>query len=433
MKYIILALLSVSITSTAFSGGHDKWAEKVKQKNNGKKIIIAVASHPSVNAFKKMIPDFENLTGIDVVLDEMEEGQLGQKLTLEVSSGVTNYDVAMVAIERNPKVANAKYTMPLNKMINSASTPSWFDYDDILPAYRDMFLWKGEHYAIPFAGETVFLFYRKDLFDKYNLEVPKTYAEMLNTAAFFDENEDRVDGMSFRVRLGWEFTYTWSIFMFPFGGQMMDPVTGKPNMNIPGNAYSLSYMKELAKHAPVGVESFSFPEAWDAFMLGKTAMMVEASAAAPEIENPKKSIVAGKVGYSPMPKGPAGAFSGVWGWGLGVTEESKNKDAAWAFVMYMTSKGMQDDYLKNGGIPSRSSSLEDRSNWGKHPYYKATLDTLSQADDLGKAGHSVVVRIPEWGKISDVMGTDGARAFIGEISPEQAMLQIQDKVEKIFD
>ena len=99
----------------------------------------------------------------------------------------------------------------------------------------------------------------------------------------------------------------------------------------------------------------------------------------------------------------------------------------------MTSKGMQDDYLKNGGIPSRSSSLEDRSNWGKHPYYKATLDTLSQADDLGKAGHSVVVRIPEWGKISDVMGTDGARAFIGEISPEQAMLQIQDKVEKIFD
>ena len=212
------------------------------------------------------------------------------------------------------------------------------------------------------AGETVFLFYRKDLFDKYNLEVPKTYAEMLNTAAFFDENEDRVDGMSFRVRLGWEFTYTWSIFMFPFGGQMMDPVTGKPNMNIPGNAYSLSYMKELAKHAPVGVESFSFPEAWDAFMLGKTAMMVEASAAAPEIENPKKSIVAGKVGYSPIHKGPAGAFSGVWGWGLGVTEESKNKDAAWAFVMYMTSKGMQDDYLKNGGIPSRSSSLENTSS-----------------------------------------------------------------------
>ena len=27
-----------------------------------------------------MIPDFENLTGIDVVLDEMEEG-FGQKLT----------------------------------------------------------------------------------------------------------------------------------------------------------------------------------------------------------------------------------------------------------------------------------------------------------------------------------------------------------------
>ena len=70
---------------------------------------------------------------------------------------------------------------------------------------------------------------------------------------------------------------------------------------------------------------------------------------------------------------------------------------------------------------------------GETSLLQSNLDTLNQADDLGKAGHSVVVRIPEWGKISDVMGTDGARAFIGEISPEQAMLQIQDKVEKIFE
>jgi len=436
MLRLIKSILVISlflVSQTVFAQDISSWAENIKSKHGGTKIVAAVASHPSVESFKKMIPKFEQLTGIDVVLDEMEEGQLGQKLTLEVSSGVTNYDMAMVSIERNPKVSNAKYTVPLENFFNDKSkTPSWFNYGDILPAYSDMFLWKGGHYAIPFAGETVFLFHRKDIFEKYNLTVPKTYAEVLNTAAFFDNNEKGVDGMSFRVRLGWEFTYTWSIFLFPFGGQMIDPVTGKPNLNTPGTRYSLNYMSQLAKHAPPGVESYSFPEAWDAFMLGKTAMMIEASAAAPEIENPEKSLVAGKVGYSSMPAGPAGAFSGVWGWGLAVTSASKHKEAAWAFIMYMTSMGMQDEYLANGGIPSRTSSLGNKSLWGKFPYYKATLETLKQAEALGEKGHSVVIRIPEWGQFSEMLGTDGARAFIGEIPVDQAVIGMQKQAEKIL-
>ncbi len=34
--------------------------------------------HPSTEAFKKMTPRFEEITGIKVTLDEMEEGALGQ-------------------------------------------------------------------------------------------------------------------------------------------------------------------------------------------------------------------------------------------------------------------------------------------------------------------------------------------------------------------
>ncbi|MDH3659256.1 MAG: sugar ABC transporter substrate-binding protein [Alphaproteobacteria bacterium] len=420
-------------TSIGQAQDFDAWAENVRAANEGKEVVVAVASHPSVEAFKTMIPAFEEATGIKVTLDEMEEGQLGQKLTLEVSSGTTSYDAVMTAIERNPKVASAGYIEPLEPWLNDPEkTPDWFDYADILPAYSDMFLWDGQHYAIPFAGETVFLFYRKDLFEKHGLSVPSTYDELLETAAFFDDNEDNVNGVSFRARLGWEFTYTWSIFLFPFDGRMVDPETGKPDLTAPGTAASLDYMRKLAEHAPVGVESYSFPEAWDAFMLGKAAMMVEASAAAPEVENPDKSLVAGNVGYAPLPAGPAGAFSGVWGWGLGMTAASENKDATWALITYLTGRGTQDDYLANGGIPSRSSSLGDSALQAELPYYGATLDTLKQAAALNEKGLGVVLPLPEWGQFSDIMGTDGARAFIGEIPVDEAVTSMQAQAEDLL-
>lgn len=412
----------------------EAWAANVRAQHEGTELVLAVASHPSIEAFKTMIPRFEELTGISVVLDEMEEGALGQRLTLEVASETTSYDIVMTAIERHPKLADAGYSIPLEPYLNDPElTPEWFDYEDILAAYRDMFVWEdGQHYAIPFAGESVFFFYRTDLFEEHDIEVPTTFDEVLEVARYFDENVEGVDGISFRARLGWEFTYMWSVFLFPFGGRMVDPETGEPMLDVPGTADSLNYMIELAQYAPVGIESFSFPEAWDAFMLGRAAMMIEATAAAPEVENPEKSLVAGNVGYGPMPAGPEGAFSGVWGWGFSITAGSENQDAAWALIAYLTSREMQDEYLANGGIVSRASALRDPEQQEQYPYYEAILETLEQAAALNELGLSVVLPIPEWGQFSEILGTEGARAFIGEISVEEAVTSMQTQAEELL-
>ena len=379
-----------------------------------------------------MIPRFEELTGITVVLDEMEEGQLGQRMLLEVSAESASYDAMMTAIEWSPLVASSGYATPLEPWIESDITPDWFNYEDILQAYRDMFLWEdGMHYGIPYAGETVFMFYREDLFEEHGIDVPTTYDEVLTAAQYFSENVDGVDGISYRARLGWEFTYMWSIFLAPFGGMMVDPATGEVALDSPGTVASLEYIRDLWQYGPVGVESFSFPEAWDAFMLGRAAIMIEASAAAPEVENPDKSLVAGMTGYSPLPAGPAGAFSGVWGWSFAMMDDSDAKEAAWAFIAYLTSEGLQSEYLANGGIVSRASALGDPDLQAQNPYYQATLDTLQQAAALGELGLSVVLPTPKWSQISEIMGIEGARAFIGEISVEEAIASMQAQVSEV--
>ncbi len=433
LVFVILAVALVFSSATAM--GHDPiedWAAGIKDQYGGTTITVAVASHPSVEAFKQMIPRFEELTGISVVLDEMEEGQLGQRMLLEVSAESASYDAMMTAIEWSPLVASSGYATPLEPWIESDITPDWFNYEDILQAYRDMFLWEdGMHYGIPYAGETVFMFYREDLFEEHGIDVPTTYDEVLAAAQYFSENVDGVDGISYRARLGWEFTYMWSIFLAPFGGMMVDPATGEVALNSPGTVTSLEYIRDLWQYGPVGVESFSFPEAWDAFMLGRAAIMIEASAAAPEVENPDKSLVAGMTGYSPLPAGPAGAFSGVWGWSFAMMDDSDAKEATWAFIAYLTSEGLQDEYLANGGIVSRASALGDPDLQAENPYYQATLDTLEQAAALGELGLSVVLPTPKWSQISEIMGIEGARAFIGEISVEEAIASMQAQVSEV--
>ncbi len=429
---LIVALVFSSFTAIA-QDPIEEWAAGIKEAYGGTEITVAVASHPSIEAFKTMIPRFEELTGITVVLDEMEEGQLGQRMLLEVSAESASYDAMMTAIEWSPLVASSGYATPLEPWIESDITPDWFNYEDILQAYRDMFLWEdGMHYGIPFAGETVFMFYRQDLFEEHGIAVPTTYDEVMEAAAYFSENVDGVHGISYRARLGWEFTYMWSIFLAPFGGMMVDPATGDVALDSPGTVASLEYIRDLWQHGPVGVESFSFPEAWDAFMLGRAAIMIEASAAAPEVENPDKSLVAGMTGYSPLPAGPSGAYSGVWGWSYAMMDDSMNKEATWAFIAYLTSEGLQADYLANGGIVSRSSALGDPDLQAANPYYEATLATLEQAAALGELGLSVVLPTPKWSQVSEIMGIEGARAFIGEITVEEAIASMQAQVSEVL-
>jgi len=410
--------------ATDTAGPMAEWLAALKDQYNGTTVTILAASHPSTEAFRGMIGDFEKATGITVEWDVVEENMLAQKELMEFQAGTGRYDLVMSSAEGNAPFAELGAVIPLDEYLQN-ETPEWYDWEDIMPAYRDLFYYKGHQWAIPFAGETVFLMYRKDLFEENGIQVPTTWDEFKETAAFFQDQGD-VCGLTMRARRGWEFTYMWSVFIFSFGGKILDPATGEPAFTEPGNAEALHFMKDLKAYAPVGIESFSFPEAWEAFSSGRAAMAVEATAAAPIMEDPSKSVVVGKVGYAPLPAGPAGAFTGVWGWGFSISSQSKQPDAAWAVLVWLTSKENQKRYLELGGTVSRRSALEDPDLQAEYPYFEATLAALEQAAALADLGLGVVPKVPYWLDLADVMGSIGSQAFVGQIEVDEALKQIQD-------
>lgn len=419
--------------------GLDAWFESVRSAHEGEKVVLLMASHPGTTAFQSTISEFEAKTGVKVEFDVVEEGAMIEKQIAECGAKSDIYDIYMIAVEGITRMTQTECASQMNDW--AAGTPDWYDFEDLMPAYRDLMTVNGSLQAVPFASETVFLMYRQDLFEKYGKTVPKTWNELRDLAKFFTESEEGVSGVSFRARQGWEFTYQYSAFMFPFGGQIVDGATSNecpkvkpsgcpPKIDVQGSVDALDYMISLKPFAPKGIEAFSFPEAWQSFQSGKAAMLVESSAAAGEIEDPAKSTVAGNVGYAVLPAGPAGAFTGVWGWGLGVNQNSKHKGAAEAVITWLTSRHNSKSNVQAGGIPGRESDFTDPDNQKTYVFYDAIGQALKQAADLSATGGAVVPKARVWVVWSDAIGLHGAEAFSGKISSKEAVKRMQADMEE---
>ncbi|NKF31253.1 extracellular solute-binding protein, partial [Pseudomonas sp. BGM005] len=82
------------------------------------------------------------------------------------------------------------------------------------------------------------------------------------------------------------------------------------------------------------------------FSQGKTAIWYDDTVFAGSALDSATPEVEPNIAFAMAPTGPADLASGwLWSWGLGITESSKNKDAAWKFISWVTS----EDYIKLAG------------------------------------------------------------------------------------
>ncbi|HHV94040.1 MAG TPA: sugar ABC transporter substrate-binding protein [Firmicutes bacterium] len=431
---ILMALLLVLAVSCYVSAQSiEEWASRIKAELGGSEITCAFATHPSTEAFQAMTAEFEQLTGIKVNWDVMEETYLKNKQLMDFAGGSQLYDVLMVDGFWISEYAPKQVIVPLSKYINSDATPDWFDYEDIMPAYRNgIGAYEGEIYGIPTAGETRFVGYRKDLFEKYGKTPPETLDELLELAQFFTGREPNLYGIAMRAQRGIHFASGWLTITYNFGDGFLDQKTWEPLITSSGTVESLKYFIELMKCAPPDVATYTHEEAVSAFMAGRTAMWFDATALVSWILDPTKSQVYDKVGFVPPPSGPIGDAGVFAGWNMAIASGSKNKDAAWAFITYMTSRAKAKEYVLHGGVPTRTSVYQDPELVARDPSYPVQLASFERANALVERGLAWIPPTPELGKVLDRVGYWGNMALIGEITPEEACRRAQIELEDII-
>lgn len=341
---------------------------------------------PQLDRIKASLPQFEQLTGVKVTLETFPDAQLRQKTLIEATAGAGTLDaVADLPMQIALRFWKAGWLEPLDGYLaNRELTSPEYDQGDFLAGPWEIGKLDGQLIAVPFSPQTHLLFYRKDLFEKYGLKPPETLEEMEQAAkrireAAVAEGQKDLYGVVFRGKKA-EAVTQLSYYLYNFGGSWLDD-RRQPAIATPAAVRAIDfYGRMLRLYGPPGALNYGFPEASALFMQGRAAMFTDINILAARIEDPTKSQVAGKVGYSLIPVGPDGRrvpMLPVTSWM--VLKQSKAKEAAWLFVQWATNKENLAQILIAGSASPRQSSWNDprfRSQ-DKHPdWSRATMEGI---------------------------------------------------------
>jgi multiple sugar transport system substrate-binding protein len=414
----------------------DEWTDRIKTQLGGQTITCAFAPHPTTTAFQSMVKEFTALTEITVRWDIIEENQLRQKLLADHEARTGLYDVLLIDAFNMAEYAPTGLAINLEPLLkNPAFTPDWFNYEDILPAYRNgIGKYRGIIYGIPVAGETRYVGYRKDLLQRYGQKPPETMAELLTLAKFFQGKEPGLYGISMRGQRGIHFASGWMTTMYQNGGQFLDQQTWQVLVNQPQTVASLEYYVDLLHQGPPEIGDYTHQGAVEAFMAGKTALWFDSTAWTSTILDKTRSQIVETVGFAPPPAGVAGAYGALAGWNVGISGDipGNRQKAAWAFIVWMTSQRNAEAYVKLGGTPVRKSVYTNPALIAEDWTFPIQLKALERAANLVKAGITWIPPHVKTMQVLDVVGNAGTDVFAGKISAQGALDQAQKDVERIM-
>lgn len=353
----------------------------------GQTITLAGAIHPWSNAIIPLLPEFTKLTGISVVTDfRLETTYLGA-LPIQLARGSSTPDVFMFTTYGQG--ISAGWLEPLNGYYSDRSLTDvgWYDESDLLKTARAFPLWPdGERYAVPITSEAVTLFVNGDALAPKNLPVPKTFEELLITAKAVKTNE--MSGIAMRAQAGGNSSVPAMSFVFSYGGHMVRDK--KAAFASPEAIAAVEmYGQLLSQAGPVGVGSYEWYHVLDDFLQGRTAMAIDSSNFATDISNPAKSRVTKQAEFAAFPhaigQAPVPFMSH---WQACINSKSRNKRAAFLFLLWATSKATSLQTAAAGLATTRVSA------WSSEGFRKAfgpqaaaaALTNLQNADvDRAKA------------------------------------------------
>ena len=394
---LVASLLAAQAAAQSFSLEQEK----------GKTIRVLLNQHPWTTAMVPFIPEFEKQTGIKVVLETFPEAQFRQKVLVELASGAGSVDAFMLT----PNQEGTLYTRsgwlePLDPYLNNPRlTPSSYKPSDFFSSTLNAARIQNTLIGLPISIETTVLFYRKDLFEKYKVAVPRTFAQ-LESAAKVLNGKDGAVGIALRGK-GASSTSQFAPYMFGYGGTWLKD--GKSNFSAPEVQKALGYYSSLLRnYGPASATTMSWQEITSLFAQGKVAMFTDASIFRSVVEDPKSSTVVGKIGYAAFPSGPNGRKPNVLTWTLAMSKTSANKNATWLFMQWASNPQNQLRALL-AEVPSARRSAWNAPTFkaqDKNPEWsKVNLAQLAYANPVWNPPVSSV------GEVRDVLG----QAIVGAI------------------
>ncbi len=410
LSFAVFASLMAAVSGTALAAGDKPLA--------GQTITVILPSPQG-----DLAGDFEKETGIKVDLQTMSWDDIRPKLVTSLIANTAPADVTEIDWSWTGQFGAANWYEPLEGKIDQATI------DDMAPA--SIFMANGHLIGVPYTNDfRVMIINRKHFTDAGVTTTPKTIDELVAAAKAIKAKGAVKYPIGLPLSATEGASTAWYLLTKAFGGELFDkdlkPLFGSPDSaGYKAMAFELQLLKDgLVDPAAVSLTDAQINETM--FAQGATSVMIGGEPGRlGQFADPAKSKIVGQFEAILVPTVDGKTRSFGLPEALGIPASSTKKEAALAFVKWMTSHDYQLKNFANGFLPTRTSALSDLNKSGK----LTSGDTLvGQAPTVGALFNGGT---PPWyPAFSGAVNTNLNAAAKGSITLEQAIANILAETDK---
>ncbi|HEY3085025.1 MAG TPA: extracellular solute-binding protein [Candidatus Dormibacteraeota bacterium] len=448
------------------------------QKFSGVTVRVVTFTGPQIaEPLQRRAPDFSRATGARVEIITVPFSDLYQKLLTDFATKTNSYDATVFDPQWMGDYVPQGYLEDLTDRVKNDSSLQW---NDIAPFFRDFSAtFKGKVYTIPLDGDFQMVYYRKDLLQKDGLKAPETWQDYIDIAKHFQGKDLNGDGkadygsclaMKRAAQSYWAWISVAGAYLQSQGtkqGAFFSTTDMQPLTNNPAAAAALNVYKQLSKIGPPTQLNDDVGNSRGLFITGRCALSLDWGDIGTLAIDKAQSKVEGKVGAVILPgskqvldrstgqladctptlcpyavngvnHAPFAAFGG-WSGAINHASSAKVKDAAFAFLSFMSAPAQSNQDVtigKTGFNPYRTSQFSSLDEWTKAGMStQAANDYLSAIKTSLQSPNMVLdLRIPQSAYYEQTsLDTALAQFLAGELNTSQTMAQITSQWNKKTD
>ena len=385
----------------------------------GVELRVAMIDEEREWAFRDLLPEFEEETGIKVTIDTYGFEDLYNKILTASAAHTGEYDVCQFHFPDMALFDRRGYMADITDWVMRDADE--IELDDIHPSLQDSHMkYEGRYYGVATHVGSMTFYYRKDIFEEQGYEVPTTWEEVMEIAVDVDEKyAPDVRGFVFMGRADIQGAATYLNFLGAYGGDLYDPSTFRPTVDSPEALRAMTMLNDLVSYSVKGSPSYGFDEAHVAFQQGRAAMLPFWDSGDGFFSDPDQSDIIGKWAVAPMPGGRA--TNG--GWSVQITADSPNAEAAWEFLKWIVSPEMERRLVPLK--PSCRISVLTDPEFSKYPSYLGFYRVLE-----GNPFPFPKIT-PNW-QMLQLLGKAESQVVTGQMSPADSLAWLQEQYEVIL-
>ena len=384
----------------------------------------SVVQHPDKAAIEGIIAEFERLNP-DIKIVHVGNNPPWLK-TVTLTAGGESPDVTQLYADDMVAAGELGILEDLGPYLEregEAFTQS------ISPGFLPAGQYFDQQLALPFFGMTYSVLYNKEHFADAGVEVPTTFEEMIEVS------KKLTDGTKWGMTLvGSKAPKPSSSYgrlvpqLMAFGATLAEREGDKwvAGFNNPQGVEAFTFLTDLVrKHkvVPPGVTDTSYNDARVTFANGRTSMFFTSNNAIGQAisDNP---ALEGKLGSFPYPNAKKYG-SLATSTNVGILKSSKHKEEAWRFVKFLMQPEIQERFAEpTGRLPITAAS--------KEADFLTNDDALEAYIDV--LDHSVFYPpVPNLDEACTALLDAMQMAWLGRLTPEQAVAEAARKVEAIWN